>query len=75
MNPVVHFEMPAADNSRMVNFYEKAFGWKMKQLGPDMGNYVVVTTTDTDELIVQKFQALSMVAFLKNQVTTSILQL
>jgi len=49
MNPVVHFEMPATDKSRMVKFYEKAFGWKMQQLGPEMGNYVVVTTTDTDE--------------------------
>ena len=49
MNPVVHFEMPAGDKSRMVKFYEKAFGWKMQQLGAEMGNYVVVTTTDTDE--------------------------
>ena len=49
MNPVIHFEMPAADKGRMVKFYEKAFGWKMQQLGPEMGDYVVVTTTDTDE--------------------------
>ena len=49
MNPVVHFEMPAEDKKRMMKFYEKAFGWKTQQLGPEMGNYVLVTTTVTDE--------------------------
>jgi predicted enzyme related to lactoylglutathione lyase len=49
MNPVVHFEMPASDKERMSKFYSKAFGWKTQQLGPEMGNYVVVSTTETDE--------------------------
>ena len=49
MNPVVHFEMPAQDRNRMAVFYAKAFGWKTQMLGEDMGNYVVVTTTETDE--------------------------
>lgn len=49
MNPVVHFEMPAADMGRMKKFYESAFGWQMNQLGAEMGEYVVVTTTETDE--------------------------
>ncbi|MDO8633939.1 MAG: VOC family protein [archaeon] len=49
MSPVVHFEMPAQDRKRMANFYTKAFGWKTRQLGEDMGNYVLATTTDTDE--------------------------
>lgn len=49
MNPVVHFEMPAEDRKRMSDFYTKAFGWKTQQLGQEMGNYVVVTTSDTDE--------------------------
>ena len=49
MNPVVHFEMPAEDKKRMSAFYEQAFGWKTKHLGPEMGEYVVVTTTETDE--------------------------
>ena len=49
MNPVVHFEMPAEDRKRMADFYTKAFGWKTEQLGEDMGNYVLATTTDTDE--------------------------
>ncbi len=49
MNPVVHFEMPAEDRKRMVDFYSKVFGWKTEQLGAEMGNYVVVTTTETDK--------------------------
>jgi uncharacterized protein len=49
MNPVVHFEMPAEDRKRMAEFYAKVFGWKTQQLGEDMGNYVLATTTDSDE--------------------------
>ena len=49
MNPVVQFEMPAQDRKRMADFYTKAFGWKTQQLGEDMGNYVLATTTDSDE--------------------------
>ena len=49
MNPVVHFEIPATDRKRMSDFYSKAFGWQTQQMGPDMGDYVVVTTTETDE--------------------------
>lgn len=48
-NPVVHFEMGYKDRKRMVEFYEKAFGWKTVQLGPEMGNYVVAQTAETDE--------------------------
>ena len=44
MHPVVHFEMPAEDRKRMSAFYTRAFGWKTEQLGPEMGEYVVVTT-------------------------------
>ena len=49
MDPVIHFEMPAQDKSRMVKFYESVFGWKTDQLGPEFGDYVIVTTTETDE--------------------------
>jgi len=49
MNPVVHFELPAEDQKRMVDFYSKAFGWQSQVMGPDMGNYVVVQTTESDE--------------------------
>ncbi|HKS23742.1 MAG TPA: VOC family protein [Thermoanaerobaculia bacterium] len=45
MNPVVHFEMPAVDRERMAKFYTTTFGWKAELLGPEMGDYVVVTTT------------------------------
>ena len=47
MNPVVHFEMPFDDRARMARFYQSAFGWQTQMLGPDMGDYVVATTTDT----------------------------
>ena len=49
MDPVIHFEIPASDSKRMAKFYETAFGWKTQQLGAEMGNYVVVSTTETDE--------------------------
>lgn len=49
MNAVVHFEMGYNDRERMKKFYESAFGWKMQQLGSEMGNYVVAQTTETDE--------------------------
>ncbi len=49
MNPVVHFEMSYEDKQRMADFYTKAFGWKTQMLGPEMGNYVTVQTTETDE--------------------------
>ena len=48
-SPVVHFEMGYEDKDRMVNFYETAFGWKAQKMGPEMGNYVIAQTTDTDE--------------------------
>jgi uncharacterized protein len=48
MNPVVHFEMPYRDRDRAARFYAEAFGWKIDKLGPEMGNYAVVTTTETD---------------------------
>jgi uncharacterized protein len=49
MSPVVHFEMGYNDKDRMVKFYETAFGWKAQVMGPEMGNYVVAQTTETDE--------------------------
>lgn len=49
MNPVVHFEMPAKDKKRVSDFYSLAFGWNMQQMGQDFGNYVVATTTESDE--------------------------
>lgn len=48
MNPIVHFEMPYSDQD-LCKFYAAAFGWQMNKTGPDMGNYVVAVTTETDE--------------------------
>lgn len=48
-SPVVHFEMPCKDKKRVAEFYTHAFGWNMKQLGPEMGDYVLAGTTETDE--------------------------
>lgn len=49
MNPVVHFEMGYEDKARMVKFYETTFGWGTELMGPEMGNYVVAHTAETDE--------------------------
>jgi len=49
MDPVVHFEMPAEDRKRMVDFYTRVFGWKTEMLGPEMGDYVLAKTTESDE--------------------------
>ena len=48
-NSVVHFEMPAKDKKRVSDFYSKVFGWNMMQMGPDMGDYILAQTTETDE--------------------------
>lgn len=48
MNPVVHFEMPVKDRQRLSKFYSSAFGWKMLEMGPEMGDYVVAHTAETD---------------------------
>lgn len=49
MSPVVHFEMAAENSKRMAEFYTKVFGWQTQQLGAEMGNYILVHTTNTDE--------------------------
>jgi len=49
MDPVVHFELPVVDRDRAATFYKKAFGWKTQMLGEEVGNYVLATTTETDE--------------------------
>ncbi len=55
MDPVVHFELPGIDLSRMRNFYESVFDWKTTQLGEEYGNYVTVQTcpTDSNNMITQ----------------------
>ena len=49
MDSVVHFEMPYDNRDRMARFYQSVFGWQTQMLGPDMGNYVLATTTESGE--------------------------
>ncbi len=49
MNSVVHFEMGYEDKKRMADFYSQVFGWKNQMMGPEMGNYVVATTGESDD--------------------------
>lgn len=44
MCAVVHFEMPYKDRERAERFYAAAFGWTSEKLGPEMGDYMLVTT-------------------------------
>lgn len=44
MNRVVHFEIHAKDMDKMQKFYQGVFGWEIKDMGPQMGNYRLVTT-------------------------------
>jgi len=48
-HPVVHFEMPAVDRQRMAKFYSDVFGWQTQFFGEEMGNYVTVSTTESDD--------------------------
>ncbi len=49
MNRVVHFEMPSEDRERVARFYSGVFGWQMQMMGPDMGDYILAMTTESDE--------------------------
>lgn len=48
-SPVVHFEMPYENASRVSDFYKKAFGWEMQPQPAEYGGYVVAVTTEVDE--------------------------
>jgi predicted enzyme related to lactoylglutathione lyase len=41
--------MPLEDRKRCSEFYAKVFGWKMQQLGPEMGDYLLANTSETDK--------------------------
>jgi uncharacterized protein len=45
MDPVIHFQMPSKDHKRTADFYSKVFGWQMKQLGQEFGQYMTADTT------------------------------
>ena len=67
MDPVVHFEMPYEDKQRAADFYRQAFGWKAQLLGPEMGEYVVVQTDETDEKGMLSKQIALMEGFTKSR--------
>src|SRR5947209_20295971 len=48
MNRVVHFEIHAKDLDAAQNFYGSIFGWKITDLGPQMGNYRLVSTGEDE---------------------------
>lgn len=47
MNRVVHFEIHAKDPAKMQQFYQAVFGWKITDLGPQMGGYRMVETGES----------------------------
>ena len=49
MDRVVHFEIPADNMERAKKFYGELFGWRINQLGPEFGDYVLVHTGPTDD--------------------------
>ncbi len=49
MDPVVHFEIPYNNKTRVAGFYEKAFGWETKALGEEMGGYILASSTVVGE--------------------------
>ena len=50
-NTILHFEIPADDVARAKLFYEKTFGWKIKQfpLPPGSDEYYGITTKKAGE--------------------------
>jgi predicted enzyme related to lactoylglutathione lyase len=47
-NPVVNFQMPYEDASRVADFYSKVFGWTMINTGKATHNYIAALTTKSD---------------------------
>jgi uncharacterized protein len=43
-NDFVHSELVTGDVAAAMKFYKSVFAWKLKQLGADMGNYVLIDT-------------------------------
>lgn len=48
MPRVIHFEIPADDPERAVDFYKKVFGWKIEKWEGPM-DYWLITTGEEDE--------------------------
>ncbi len=48
MNRVVHFEIHSKDLEKSQKFYQEVFGWDIKDMGAQMGNYRMVDTGKDD---------------------------
>jgi hypothetical protein len=48
MNRVVHFELPADNPERAVEFYKKAFGWQIQKWPGPQDYWLVTTGADGD---------------------------
>ena len=46
MSRVIHFEIPATDPERALQFYQRVFGWKFDKWGGPMEYWLVTTGTD-----------------------------
>jgi predicted enzyme related to lactoylglutathione lyase len=49
MPKVIHFEIPATDTKRAVDFYKKAFDWKFSEHGGEGMDYWLVTAGEDKE--------------------------
>ena len=45
-NPIVHFEIPADDPKKLIDFYGKLFGWRIERVSP-LSEYWTVMTTES----------------------------
>ena len=52
MNSIVWFEMPFDESDRAQKFYKDVFGWQINKV-PDMGEYFMVMTTESDPQTMQ----------------------
>jgi predicted enzyme related to lactoylglutathione lyase len=43
-NPIVHFEIPANEPQKLIDFYSKVFDWTIQPAGGPMGYWTVQTT-------------------------------
>jgi hypothetical protein len=48
MNRIVHFELPADNPERAVEFYKKAFGWQIQKWPGPQDYWLVTTGADGD---------------------------
>ena len=47
MNRVIHFEIPANDSKKVIEFYKNVFGWNVQQWGEQ--EYWLAFTGDQNE--------------------------